>query len=73
MIDLVITDGLVATPRGDMDLDIGIEGEKIVALAAPGTLSTVSWSENRDTVSFETQSGFLCAVGSNGLRSDWQA
>ena len=40
MIDQIVTGGRVVTPQGDMDLDIGIKGEKIVALAAPGTLST---------------------------------
>ncbi len=38
MLDLVIRGGLVVTPAGVEEMDVGVEGEKIVALARPGTL-----------------------------------
>ena len=38
MLDLVIRGGRVVTPDGVGAWDVGIEGEKIAALAAPGTL-----------------------------------
>ena len=38
MLDLVIRGGQVVTPDGVGAWDVGIEGEKIAAIAAPGTL-----------------------------------
>src|SRR3989442_3869223 len=40
MLDLVIRGGQVVTPAGVGAWDVGIDGERIVALAAPGTLPT---------------------------------
>ena len=42
MLDLVIRGGEVITPGGVGSWDIGVEGERIVAVAAPGTLPTES-------------------------------
>ncbi|MDH3700027.1 MAG: amidohydrolase family protein [Alphaproteobacteria bacterium] len=39
MLDLVIRGDQVVTPHGVDALDVGIQGDKIVTLAAPGTLS----------------------------------
>src|SRR5919201_6549494 len=39
MLDLVIKGGQVVMPHGVAGLDIGVQGEKIVALGAPGTLT----------------------------------
>jgi dihydropyrimidinase len=39
MLDLVIKGGQVVTPQGVGDLDVGVQGEKIVALGWPGTLA----------------------------------
>ena len=39
MLDLVIRGGQVVTPHGVGDWDVAIQGEKIVAVAAPGTLT----------------------------------
>ena len=33
MLDLVVTGGQVVTPQGVADMDVGVQGEKIVALA----------------------------------------
>src|SRR5262245_39105420 len=38
MLDLVIHGGQVVTPRGVGAWDIGVAGDRIVAIAAPGTL-----------------------------------
>ena len=38
MFDLIIRGGRVVTLQGDADLEIGVSGEKIAALAAPGAL-----------------------------------
>ncbi len=38
MLDLVIRGGQVVTPHGVGAWDVGVEGERIVAIAAPGTL-----------------------------------
>src|SRR6266404_5434172 len=38
MLDLVIRGGQVVTPQGVGTWDVGVEGERIVAIAAPGTL-----------------------------------
>ncbi len=38
MLDLVIRGGQVVTPMGVGEWDVAIEGEKIVAVAAPGAL-----------------------------------
>src|SRR3989449_11384190 len=38
MLDLVIRGGQVITPQGVGAWDVGVEGERIVAVAAPGTL-----------------------------------
>src|ERR1700752_2028421 len=37
--DVVVTGGLAVLPTGAEKADIGVSGEKIVAIAAPGTLS----------------------------------
>ncbi|MGH7277326.1 MAG: amidohydrolase family protein [Candidatus Rokuibacteriota bacterium] len=42
MLDLVIRNGHVVTPAGAGAWDIGVEGERIVAVAQPGSLSTGS-------------------------------
>src|ERR1700722_15755608 len=39
MLDVVITGGTVVLPSGAQLADIGIEGEKIVAIGAPGSLA----------------------------------
>src|SRR5262245_42212392 len=39
MLDLVIKNGQVITPQGVGPWDIGVEGERIAAVGAPGTLS----------------------------------
>jgi dihydropyrimidinase len=39
MLDLVIKGGQVVTPQGVAALDVGVQGEKIVALGWPGTLA----------------------------------
>jgi dihydroorotase-like cyclic amidohydrolase len=39
MLDLIIQGGEVVTPQGVMRCDVGIAGETIAAVAAPGTLS----------------------------------
>src|SRR5882724_1414470 len=39
MLDYVIRSGQVVTPWGVGDWDVAIQGEKIVAVAAPGTLT----------------------------------
>ena len=39
MLDLVITGGQVVTPQGVVDMDVGVQGEKIAALGWPGTLA----------------------------------
>ena len=39
MIDTVIKGGTVVTPAGVGEWDIGLEGEKITAVAMPGVLS----------------------------------
>ena len=39
MLDLVIKGGQVVTPQGVAVLDVGVKGEKIVALGWPGTLA----------------------------------
>jgi dihydropyrimidinase len=38
MLDLIIRGGRVVTPQGVEQLDVGIQGEQIAALALPGTL-----------------------------------
>src|SRR2546421_9009899 len=38
MLDLVISGGRVVTPSGVGDWDVGVQGERITALGAPGTL-----------------------------------
>src|SRR5499433_1297994 len=40
MLDLVIKSGQVVTPQAVGEMDVGIQGEKIVAVGWPGTLST---------------------------------
>jgi dihydropyrimidinase len=42
MLDLVIRGGQVVTPDGVGAWDVGVEGERIVAVATPGTLPTES-------------------------------
>ena len=38
MLDVVIKGGTVVAPEGAAVMDVGIQGEQIVAVAAPGTL-----------------------------------
>ena len=38
MLDLIIRGGQVVTPGGVGDMDVGVQGEKIATVAAPGTL-----------------------------------
>src|ERR1700676_2123407 len=45
MLDLLIKGGTVVTPAGAGKFDVGIVGEKIVAVALPGTLG-----ENKRTI-----------------------
>lgn len=40
MLDLVIRGGQVVTPQAVGEMDVGIQGEKIVAVGYPGTLAT---------------------------------
>jgi dihydropyrimidinase len=40
MIDLIIRGGQVVTPQAVGEMDVGIQGEKIVAVGYPGTLAT---------------------------------
>jgi dihydropyrimidinase len=47
MLDLLITGGHVVTPEAEGPMDIGIVGEQIVAVAAPGALETISGSARR--------------------------
>ena len=39
MLDLLIRGGLVVTPNGAAELDVGVQGERIAVVAAPGTLN----------------------------------
>jgi dihydropyrimidinase len=39
MVDLIIKGGQVVTPAGVGNLDVAVEGEQIVAVAQPGTIS----------------------------------
>ena len=39
MIDLLVKGGQVVTPWGVGNWDVAVEGEKIVAVAAPGTMA----------------------------------
>src|SRR3954463_10570627 len=41
MLDLVITGGLAVLPAGAEQADIGVQGEKIVAIGAPGSLAAL--------------------------------
>jgi dihydropyrimidinase len=41
MLDIVITGGTAVLPSGAIAADIGIEGEKIVAIGAPGSLAAI--------------------------------
>ena len=38
MLDLIISGGQVVTPEGTMEVDVGIQGENIAAVALPGAL-----------------------------------
>ncbi len=38
MLDLIIRGGQVATPAGVGNWDVAVQGERIVAVAEPGTL-----------------------------------
>jgi dihydropyrimidinase len=38
MLDLIIRGGTVVTPSGASEMDVGVQGEQIAVLAAPGTL-----------------------------------
>src|SRR5579872_541493 len=42
MLDLAIVNGFVVTPHAEDFCDIGIVGEKIVAIAAPGSLAATA-------------------------------
>ena len=39
MLDLIVRGGQVVTPMGVGEWDVGVQGEKVVAVAAPGTLT----------------------------------
>ena len=39
MLDMIVRGGQVITPWGVGDWDVAVQGEKIVAIAAPGTLT----------------------------------
>ena len=39
MLDLIIRGGQVVTPQGVAELDVAVQGERIVALGWPGTLA----------------------------------
>ncbi|HTT79027.1 MAG TPA: amidohydrolase family protein [Stellaceae bacterium] len=41
MLDIVITGGLAVLPTGAAHVDIGIEGERIAAIGAPGNLAAI--------------------------------
>ena len=38
MLDVLIRGGLVVTPNGAAELDVGVQGERIAVVAAPGTM-----------------------------------
>ena len=38
MLDVIIKGGTVVAPEGAAEMDVGIQGEQIAAVAAPGTL-----------------------------------
>src|SRR5258708_9797211 len=40
MLDLIIRGGLVVTPQAVGEMDVGVQGEKIVAVGWPGTLAS---------------------------------
>ena len=42
MLDLVIRNGQVITPQGVGQWDVGVRGEQIAVVAAPGTLPSAS-------------------------------
>jgi len=41
MLDVVISDGLAVLPSGPEQADIGIAGERISAIGAPGSLAAI--------------------------------
>ena len=41
MLDVVVTGGLAVLPAGAQEADIGIDGEKIAAIGAPGSLAAL--------------------------------
>ena len=48
MLDLIIKGGTVVTPEGVGLMDVGIRGEQIVAVAAPGVLDDLGPVETID-------------------------
>src|SRR5215212_9203510 len=42
MLDVAVINGTVVSPQGQMRLDVGIEGGRLVLLAAPGSLPTAA-------------------------------
>jgi dihydropyrimidinase len=40
MLDLIIRGGMVVTPQAVGEMDVGVQGEKIVAVGWPGTLAS---------------------------------
>ncbi len=48
MLDVIIKGGTVVAPEGAAVMDVGIQGEQIVAVSASGTLDAVrGWSTDR--------------------------
>jgi dihydropyrimidinase len=41
MLDVVITNGTAVLPSGAVAADIGVQGEKIAAIGAPGSLAAL--------------------------------
>src|SRR6478609_4621934 len=48
MLDLVITGGLAVLPNGAENADIAVQGEKIVAIGAPGSLAAAGAARTVD-------------------------
>ena len=48
MLDLIIKGGRVVTPGGAGLMDVGIQGERIAAVASPGTLDDLGAGETID-------------------------
>ena len=63
MLDMLIQGGRVVTPAGVGDGDVGIEGEKIVAVAFPGVLPAAA------TQVIDARGKILVDLDALGLRS----